>query len=279
MMLHVFVLLLLSFFMLYLAQLCHLYWSRHWFPHCKAVALHSTAHRLLKPRSPLDCPACRLSCTFSSGVVEPAPPPVRPWREVKSRRGAPKRVNRASESDHPPCNSRAGSSKLGDGSADPTPVRSPRVVACVLSFRASSPIPTSSAHAATRARGQTDCATLSPANSGDGSRQNTSTMDGARGALLPLAAGFRLRATTARGGCRVISRVDWYMCQQKHSDGASLREKKACLDCPMMKKPARNAFIVADRILHHVLWQHPLLRNSGFSERMYQVASTGHMLV
>jgi len=145
-------------------------------------------------------------------------------------RPAEHRFYRASESDHPPCNSRAGSSKLGDGSADPTPVSSPGVVACVLSFRASSPIPTSSAHAATRARWQTDCATLPPANSGDGSRQNTSTMDGARGALLPPAAGFRLRATKARGGCRVISRVDWYMCQQKRSDGASLREKKACLD-------------------------------------------------
>ena len=92
MMLHVFVLLLLTFFMLYLAQLCHLYWTRHWFPHSKAVVLHSTVHRLLKPRSPRDCPACRLSCTLSSGV-EPAPPPVRPWREVKSRRGAPKRLN------------------------------------------------------------------------------------------------------------------------------------------------------------------------------------------
>src|SRR5437868_14994505 len=48
--------------------------------------------RLLKPRSPHDCPACRLCCAHSS-VVEPVPPTVRPWREVKSRRGAPKRVN------------------------------------------------------------------------------------------------------------------------------------------------------------------------------------------
>jgi len=46
-------------------------------------------HRLLRPRTPLDCPICRLS---SSGV-RPAPAPVRPWCEVKSRRGAPKRVN------------------------------------------------------------------------------------------------------------------------------------------------------------------------------------------
>jgi len=41
---------------------------------------------------PLDCPACRISSTLSSGV-EPAPLPVRPWREVKSRRGAPKRID------------------------------------------------------------------------------------------------------------------------------------------------------------------------------------------
>jgi len=94
MMLQVFLLLLLSFFMLYLAQLCHLYWTRHWFPHSKAVALHSAVHRLLKPRSPRDCPACRLSSILSSGV-ESAAPPVRPWREVKSRRGAPKRVDTA----------------------------------------------------------------------------------------------------------------------------------------------------------------------------------------
>ena len=91
-MLQVFLLLLLSFFTLYLAQLCHLYWTRHWFAHSKAVALHAAIHRLLKPRSPRDCPACRLSSTLSPGV-EPAAPPVRPWCEVKSRRGAPKRVN------------------------------------------------------------------------------------------------------------------------------------------------------------------------------------------
>jgi hypothetical protein len=55
------------------------------------------------------------------------------------------------------------------------------------------------------------------------------------------------------------------MCQQKHSDGASLRNK-ACLDCPIMKKPARNSFIVADRINHHALWQH---RRQTISPRMH----------
>jgi hypothetical protein len=53
--------------------------------------MHSLAQRLLKPRTPLDCPACRLAST-SSAFVEPAPAPVRPWSEVKSRRGAPKRI-------------------------------------------------------------------------------------------------------------------------------------------------------------------------------------------
>jgi hypothetical protein len=87
-----FLLLLLFFLLLSLAWLWYLYWFHHCPPHSKAVALHSAVHRLLKPRSPRDCPACCLSCTLSSGV-EPAPQPVRPWREVKSRRGAPKRVN------------------------------------------------------------------------------------------------------------------------------------------------------------------------------------------
>ena len=43
------------------------------------------------PRCPADCPACRLASTPSSAVVL-APAPLRPWSEVKSRRGAPKRI-------------------------------------------------------------------------------------------------------------------------------------------------------------------------------------------
>lgn len=47
--------------------------------------------RLLKPRTPDDCPACRCQ-----GVLPPSasglPPAVRPWSELKSRRGAPKRI-------------------------------------------------------------------------------------------------------------------------------------------------------------------------------------------
>jgi hypothetical protein len=47
--------------------------------------------RLLKPRTPLDGPAC---CPSRPCPTLPAPvrAPVRPWCEIKSRRGAPKRI-------------------------------------------------------------------------------------------------------------------------------------------------------------------------------------------
>ena len=90
--LHVFLLLLLLVLMFSLVRLCSLCWPHHGLAQSAAATRRTPLHRLLKPRSPHDCPACRLSCAHSS-VVEPVPPPVRPWREVKSRRGAPKRVN------------------------------------------------------------------------------------------------------------------------------------------------------------------------------------------
>jgi hypothetical protein len=65
-----------------------------WFPlrpsFSQGGAKRSTLYRLLKPRCPDDCPACRLASTHAS-VAGPAHASVRPWREVKSRRGAPKR--------------------------------------------------------------------------------------------------------------------------------------------------------------------------------------------
>ncbi len=82
----------LFFLLLCFACLWHLYWLHHKPPHSRVGTIHTKIQRLLKPRTPLDCPACRLSSTLSSGV-EPAPLPVRPWREVKSRRGAPKRID------------------------------------------------------------------------------------------------------------------------------------------------------------------------------------------
>jgi hypothetical protein len=90
--LHVCLLLLLFVLMFSLARLCFLCWPHHGPAKSAAATRRTPLQRLLKPRSPHDCPACRLSSTLSS-VVEPVPPPVRPWREVKSRRGALKRVN------------------------------------------------------------------------------------------------------------------------------------------------------------------------------------------
>ncbi len=89
--LHVFLFLLLLVLVFSLAWLCFLRWPHH-SPAQLAAAKRTPLHRLLKPRTAHDCPACRLSCAHSS-VVGPVPPPVRPWGEVKSRRGAPKRVN------------------------------------------------------------------------------------------------------------------------------------------------------------------------------------------
>ena len=88
-------LLLLSLcFLLCLAWLWHRNWAHHDLRHLATKTAPPMVHRLLKPRTPLDCPACRLTSTAPSGGGL-APAPVRPWSEVKSRRGAPKRVNTA----------------------------------------------------------------------------------------------------------------------------------------------------------------------------------------
>jgi len=83
---HLFVFLLVIFLFLCLALL----WRLCWFPfqpsssrgEAKRTTLHRLRHR----------PACRLASTVSLGAG-PAPAPVRPWPEVKSRRGAPKRID------------------------------------------------------------------------------------------------------------------------------------------------------------------------------------------
>jgi IS1 family transposase len=89
--LHLFVFLFVVCLLLSLALLWHLDWVHLW-PSSSGGVKRTTLHRLLKPRCPDDCPACRLTSTASLSAG-PAPAPVRPWREVKSRRGAPKRVN------------------------------------------------------------------------------------------------------------------------------------------------------------------------------------------
>jgi transposase-like protein len=90
---HVF--LLLFFLIFFLALLCAFGWPHPGPVRSRAAAkVRSTLPRLLKPRSPDDCPACRLNSTASS-AAESVHAPVRPWCEVKSRRGAPKRIDTA----------------------------------------------------------------------------------------------------------------------------------------------------------------------------------------
>ncbi len=84
-----FVFLLVFFLILSLALLWRLDWLHRQPSHSQAGRRRTTVQRLLKPRTPLDCPICRLS----SSDVRPVSALVRPWCEVKSRRGAPKRVN------------------------------------------------------------------------------------------------------------------------------------------------------------------------------------------
>jgi transposase-like protein len=90
---HVFLSLLMYMFILAVVWLSQ--WDRfhHGPAHGKGGG-RSLLPRRLKPRTPLDCPACCLAASRSSpGIREPNP--VRPWREVKSRRGAPTRVQTA----------------------------------------------------------------------------------------------------------------------------------------------------------------------------------------
>ena len=87
---HVFLLVL--FLLCSLALLCALCWPYHSPAQSRAAKVRTALPRLLKPRTPDDCPACRRASTLSL-VGGPVPTPVRPWCEVKSRRGAPKRVN------------------------------------------------------------------------------------------------------------------------------------------------------------------------------------------
>src|SRR5215471_21163491 len=89
---HVFLFVLVFFLTLSLA----LPWRLCWFHlppfYSQAARRRTLVHRLLKPRTPDDCPACRLASTPASGG-RPTPAPVRPWSEVKSRRGAHKQID------------------------------------------------------------------------------------------------------------------------------------------------------------------------------------------
>jgi transposase-like protein/IS1 family transposase len=58
----------------------------------RTTVIATQIQRLLKPRTPHDCPACRQQALAPMGKAR-TPPPVTPWFQIKSRRGAPKRIN------------------------------------------------------------------------------------------------------------------------------------------------------------------------------------------
>jgi len=57
----------------------------------RRATVTATALRLFKPRTPHDCPACQQQAATPAGNA-PSRGSVTPWRERKSRRGAPKRI-------------------------------------------------------------------------------------------------------------------------------------------------------------------------------------------
>ena len=66
------------------------HWPQLW-PHFQTTTVAAARQRLLKPRTPDDCPECRQ--TRAAAADYPSTHiPVIPWRERKSRRGAPKRI-------------------------------------------------------------------------------------------------------------------------------------------------------------------------------------------
>ncbi len=64
-------------------------WRRRRPLHARPPSARAPYQRLLTPRTPEDCPACRWPTSHRSPAPRPA---VQPWRAVKSRRGAPKRI-------------------------------------------------------------------------------------------------------------------------------------------------------------------------------------------
>src|SRR5262245_29633139 len=65
-------------------------WRCHQQPLSHTTAITATVHRLLKPRTPSECPACRRRMAAAGNA--PTRAPLTPWCKVKSRRGAMGRI-------------------------------------------------------------------------------------------------------------------------------------------------------------------------------------------
>src|SRR5262245_29315710 len=66
------------------------HWPQLW-PQLQTTTVAAARERLLKPRTPADCPMCR-QARATAADHPPSSIPLTPWRERKSRRGAPKRI-------------------------------------------------------------------------------------------------------------------------------------------------------------------------------------------
>jgi hypothetical protein len=77
-------------FSLVLSILLLWHWPQLW-PHRQTTTVVAARQRLLKPRTPNGCPTCRQARATAADHPS-AHFPVIPWRERKSRRGAPKRI-------------------------------------------------------------------------------------------------------------------------------------------------------------------------------------------
>ncbi len=53
-----------------------------------------------------------------------------------------------------------------------------------------------------------------------------------------------------------MSWSEWAMCKQKKSDGVSLQDEMACLDCLITKNRPELGLKRAGRIIHHLQWEH-----------------------
>ncbi len=79
-------------------------------------------------------------------------------------------------------------------------------------------------------------------------------MDSQGGALLPVAASIRLRASQARYGRNSAPWGGRGACDQKSSDGAFLSLKEACLVCSLTNIQPEMRSQGACQIIHHIQW-------------------------
>ena len=82
-------------------------------------------------------------------------------------------------------------------------------------------------------------------------RENQSTMDRIRGALSPLATGFRLKAHKPEVGA-VSCHGEWVNELAEELKWSLTRRREGLSDLSRTNQPPRNGFGEVDRIIHHI---------------------------